>query len=71
MLILVQLFSIAAICAPTAHAERTAEELSMTDKQQEATDVEDSMAKILLKIFGLGIGCIVAAWGIIKILEKF
>jgi hypothetical protein len=43
----------------------------MTEKQPDSTEAEDSMGMIMLKIFGLGIGCIVAAWGIIRILEKF
>ena len=64
-------FFYAAIDVLTAQLVRTAEEHTMTEKLQDSTEPEDSMAAILMKIFGLGVGCIVAAWGIIKLLEKF
>lgn len=43
----------------------------MDNKSQESTESTDTMGKILLKLTALSVGCIVAAWGIVRLLEMF
>jgi hypothetical protein len=43
----------------------------MNEEQHNQTEGNDSMGKILMKIFALGAACIISAWGILKVLEQF